>query len=137
LSRRRSGVARGNFRATAFTSEIETPPVSWLGGILSGAAFPQRRRVFRRSVRRSGARPIFSALQSRSGGGFSPPSRARSFVVNWPAKTDKFAGIRPYLNKLDGFFAPGLRRNPLSSRANSPNNTQKAKNIGLSHRKIS
>jgi len=29
---------------------METPPVSWLGGILLGPAFPPRCRVFRRST---------------------------------------------------------------------------------------
>src|SRR5690348_1864676 len=46
-------------RATALTFEIETPPVSWLGGALLARPSRTDGRVFRRSARRSDARPIF------------------------------------------------------------------------------
>jgi hypothetical protein len=67
---------------------IETPPVSWLGGLSRswkkeseqqrGLPIPATNRV-RFAGRISGTRrKLFSALQSRGGDGISPSSRARS-----------------------------------------------------------
>lgn len=106
---RRSGFATRDGNSVGLLARRDT----------SGAAFPSRCRVFRRSTRRSDTRPTFSALQSRSGGGFSPPSRARSFVVIWPVESPRWTseeipGVSRYLKRLGGFFGSGLWRNARS-----------------------